>query len=394
MKNDRAKKDSIEKESAELADLQKLRELVENGQISAIAVDTCAFDEHGMRLDKGLFSQLRQFGRHPAHFIISEVVLSEIRNHLVDHLLKAKDRFGRSMLDTCEFLGGDNAEVTALKEKLDVMPPIEILCESQINSFCNESKVDVIPADAYVKVSEILNLYFQRKPPFQAENPKKSEFPDAIALTSLEGWAAAKDTQVIVVSRDGDWKSFCDGSKRLHLVKNLEDALNIFQSPDEIVTGMLNYLGGALCDSASPLMETLKEIIGEFDWDPNIESYSQLEYESEEVVEIFDVHFNDESADAIKVTQHDEENISTVFRLWVNGQVTVYYTFRKWDSIDKEYIPMGSTHVNEDFLSTVSVVLKMPIRNGAPYEFDISIQPEPLHFEFQEVEPNWMRGNE
>ena len=48
----------------------------------------------------------------------------------------------------------------------------------------------------------IFNSYFNEKPPFSSS--KKSEFPDAFAIYSLEEWAAKKSVKVNLLSHDRD----------------------------------------------------------------------------------------------------------------------------------------------------------------------------------------------
>lgn len=376
--------------------IQNLKALIENGTITTITVDTTAFDDNGMRLDRGLFSQLRQFGRHPVDFVISEVVLSEIRRHLTKHLNAAKSRFSRDMIDACDFVGGVTAEVVELRRKLDEMPSAADSCERQIKSFIDDSAVKIIVADENIRVSELLKLYFESKPPFQNENPKKKEFPDAIALSSLEAWAQKTKRKIVVVSRDGDWDSFCKESEHLYLVKNLANALALFQTPAEIVQAMLEKLRSALNDKSTFIFESILKYIQNFDWHGHIsvDAYSQFEYEEDEIsVEIEECNFIDD-AESIKLTETNDDNVSVAFDLEITGQVTVYCSFQKWDGIDKEYMPMGSGSSTAEFSLQVSVILNMPIMLGELSDFDFDIQPSPLHVELDNIEPDWMSSGD
>lgn len=46
-------------------------------------------------------------------------------------------------------------------------------------------------------------MYFDLRPPFEPNEGKKAEFPDAIALLELEGYGEQKRRYVLAVSRDG-----------------------------------------------------------------------------------------------------------------------------------------------------------------------------------------------
>jgi PIN domain len=78
-------------------------------------------------------------------------------------------------------------------------------------------------------ISDLIQKYFQAKPPFSETGKKKNEFPDAIALMSLETWANKNQTKIIVVTSDNDWKNFCKSSERLLAIDDFAGALGLFQ---------------------------------------------------------------------------------------------------------------------------------------------------------------------
>ncbi len=375
---------------------REIRLAIEKKEISAITIDTTTFDDGGMRLDKGIFSQLKQFQRHPSSLVISEVVLKEIHNHLLKSIRTKRDRFSKDMTDAADFVGYDLKTVEDIKARLADMPTPETQCDMQLSNFLAGSAAITLEADDHINVSDILACYFDKAPPFHAENPKKSEFPDAISLLSLEGWAEDNETKIIVVSRDEDWIAFCRNSKKLHHVKDLVTALALFQSPDEAVRGMVEHLRGMLNDSTSQIFSKIESEIKNLDWSSYItfNGDSQFQfYEEVPYVELDKCFFVDRD-DAIVVTDINENAVSVVFAMEVEGKVVVNYEFQKWDSIDKEYIAMGSNEVRKDFTVSVSVVLQLPNRSANLDDIEWEIEPDTLHFEFGDLEPDWMSERE
>jgi DNA-directed RNA polymerase delta subunit len=385
-----------EKNSSILDEYADIRTGLKNKTISAITIDTTVFDDNGMRFDKGLFSQLKQFNRHPANFIISEVVLKEIRRHFTKSVNSKKERFGRDMSEAAEFVGYDQKYVHEVKEKFSELPSSEAICEKYVGSFLDESSAKVVEVDDHINLNDVLKCYFEGAPPFHPENPKKSEFPDAIALLSLEGWAIDSETEVVVVSRDADWITFCETSEKLHLVKDLATALALFQTPDEAVKAMVEDLRYKLNDSNSEIFSRIEDDIKDFDWELHAEKHadSQFHYEEEDAfVEINGCVFVDRP-DAIAVTGIDDEAVSIIFSLQVEGEYIANFSFQKWDGIDKEYISMGYNEIREDFSVSVSVVLRLPNKSADPDDIEWEIEPAPLHFDFGEIEPDWITGRD
>ncbi|MCA6115206.1 DUF4935 domain-containing protein [Bradyrhizobium sp. WSM 1738] len=76
----------------------------------------------------------------------------------------------------------------------------------------------------------MLRRYFTIEPPFSRGELKKTEFPDALALLSLEAWASRHHTTVLLVSRDTDWQAFAAASKHLVVIADLSAALDCFNA--------------------------------------------------------------------------------------------------------------------------------------------------------------------
>jgi hypothetical protein len=332
---------------------------------------------------------LRQFGTHPQRLLISEVVIREIDKHFRERVEKSRSRFDRDLLDACVLVGGPPALAAMVQSELDKLPSIDDLCKNRLVEFLKDSDATILRADDYVKVSDLLSMYFQHLPPFHVENRKKSEFPDAIALATLEGWAENNKTGVIVVSRDSDWETFCKTSRRLHIVKTLADALSIFQTPGEIVEGMLTRLGQQLRAPGTIISAFVHQSIEEYDWSDNVNTtaYSHYEFDEEVDFEILDASFNDSIEDAIKITETDGKTVSFAFEWNVTGLVMLDCFFKKWDGLDRGFITIGHENYARDFTTRVSLLLTMPVSQGDFFDFRIEVLPEPVHVDFAEVSP-------
>ena len=62
-------------------------------------------------------------------------------------------------------------------------------------------------------------------PPFEEPDKKKHEFPDAIALLSLEEWAEVNKTRILAVSCDRGWAAFAAESEWIVVDSDLASAL-------------------------------------------------------------------------------------------------------------------------------------------------------------------------
>jgi PIN domain len=74
--------------------------------------------------------------------------------------------------------------------------------ESFFASFIDAVAPVMVGVQNVVEPTDLLRRYFAADPPFGGKETKKHEFPDAMALISLEAWARAARTMMLVISRD------------------------------------------------------------------------------------------------------------------------------------------------------------------------------------------------
>lgn len=374
-------------------DLSKIKELLDIGVLNTITVDTSIFDEKGRTLTKGMFSQLTQFGRHPATLVISDVVLKEMNRHLIDQLKSAKAKFSPDLVVAWESLGLEKAHVQELLSRLKERPSLEEISNEQFKDFLDESAAEVLLAKDYVPIDDLLEMYFQRKSPFEESNVKKSEFPDAIALQTLEAWARKTKRNLLVVSKDKDWKNFCSKSELLHLVSDLATALELLQTPDEVVKTMLRRVFDELQDPDQHLYSAMAEFVEEIEWSEYIrlEADSQFQYDQEEieVEEVSNLRFPSEP-EGIKLTEQSAESITVTFRAHADVRIMAHFSFKKWDSGDKEYLSMGAGRVELTTAVELDIILVLPIANGAFNDITVDSDIDSIDFDLGEIEPDWM----
>lgn len=132
--------------------------------------------------------------------------------------------------------------IPALKEKLESsIVDAEHAADELEKLFLDKlqkAKVCRVPIQPTLDVQSIVESYFNLKPPFS--DKKSSEFPDAIVLKSLEQWCEENKHECIILSTDGDMKSYSSRfltyrdldkylvelTKRIQTEKNREEEIN------------------------------------------------------------------------------------------------------------------------------------------------------------------------
>jgi hypothetical protein len=194
----------------------------------AISIDTSIFDQYNLNLESGLFAQLSQFNEGTHKFILADIVVAEVRQHMIIQAERAFEQLSLSLRNGHKY----GLVTSSAKQHADLLSAQMIQAsdavDERIASMQARTDFEKVPA-RLAKIEDVLDRYFRGLAPFDSSPDKKNEFPDAIALLSLEQWAKSHDARVILVSKDKGWANFAKASPRLDIVSDLATALQRVQ---------------------------------------------------------------------------------------------------------------------------------------------------------------------
>jgi hypothetical protein len=384
-------------------ELDEVQNLVRAGEFGAITLDTSIFDAQGLRLESGLLKQLEQFQDSSTSFILSEVVKEETLSHLIEKVKNAQKEIEKSLKQAREYWRVEDQDIEKIKAIVFGEHEAQEVALERFEQFEELTSLEIVEAQNHVLIGDLIQKYFNAKPPFSETGKKKNEFPDAIALMSLETWANKKQTKIIVVTADNDWKNFCKGSERLIAVDDFAGALGLFQlqNADDICKYLSEkYEKGKLDNVKEAISSALEDQISNLEIYPEAASSFRYEYDSTEIIlngfkfQLF------ESPDLIfRPVNFDNESLVVESRLSVDVNIEGSFSFYVYDSIDKDDVPLGSgsaniqTNLDVDILvSFVGSFLGNLDKFGADVEVDdVEIEIKELdEVYFGEIEPDWM----
>ena len=182
-----------------------------------IFIDTCIYQE-GQFFASGKLKTLFDAAKEERIYILlpditEREVLAHIEGKLNDEHEKLKKQ-ASSMLKHLEPLRKKLEEVVKLSETAANDIKEQFLTQLKV------AKVRRIPLQENLDLNAIVDAYFRKEPPFSQK--KKSEFPDAIVLKSLEMWCKENNEKCIVLSNDNDMQTY--SSEYLHHI-NTDDYL-------------------------------------------------------------------------------------------------------------------------------------------------------------------------
>jgi hypothetical protein len=311
-----------------------------------VFLDTQAFCRQHLRFDQGAIRRLRELCRsRMLNLVVTEVVDGEVRAKLKERVEEAFRSLQRYQKDLSHLAASPSE---AVQRTLCPLSSEDLLAQDIAlwDAFLIETNATVVAA-LHVSVPSLLSLYFQGKAPFSSGR-KKSEFPDAISLLTLESWNSTKGTPLYVVSGDKDLKTWCDGKDQFLHINGVEDFLDLYNQSEEKLTSLAHEM-------FSSQRKWMLEIVGDafvasgFLYDGNWEA--AVENVSVEQIELIDT----------KVIEVDEQRTVVVAKVSITFSAAIDgpdYDSGIWDSEDKRYMYVPQIRVERVFTDHFSISLE------------------------------------
>jgi hypothetical protein len=192
-----------------------------------------------------------------------------------------------------------------------------------------------------VNIEEILDNYFDSKPPFEAKQEKKYEFPDAIIISKLKN-QFSKENPIHIISNDKGFKSAFNKADGFYLYSSLKQFFNSLNISSKFYNKIKKYL--ELEETHDEVCEFLKEKIEEgifvdgMDYDRKGITEG-FDYDEIYIEDVSNISFEFEFVDVIK-----ENKISVTLSCKADISVNCSYLDTDnsvWDSEEKRYIYMS-----------------------------------------------------
>lgn len=326
---------------------------------TAITLDTTVFDGNGLRLDKGLLASMVQFNTAPTTFVLTDVVVNEITSHIEERLKKSKLALEQALEKIREHNIVESVELDSLKHKLESAKGCAELAREKVAKFIASTGANILDTNEYVKVKDLTMSYFSQEPPFAAVGEKQKEFPDAISLIALNKWAEQNGEVVYAISGDNDWASYCKSKALIDCYEDLAEALNHFNrahKPYAAVSNLESHIASNNCLSfMTQLSSHLESVFDGVDITQEADSSVYLEAEG---CQVNFVSLNSVD-DSLRIIRDTEEYIVIEATLNVSLEIEGSFSLSHFDSIDRDYVYMGTVErsVNKDFDVNVLITL-------------------------------------
>lgn len=374
---------------------QSIHDQIQAGEITALTIDTSVFEKNGLALESGLLAQLVQFRGSDIALIIPNTVANEVKRHLARNATDATKALRNALQAVARHQAVSATHQTQLDALTgDAIKDDEERARSRFDEWAERVGVEVIDETDFASIGEVMRRYERGEPPFAATGDKKHEFPDAVALSTLEGWAKAKNTRILAVAQDKDWQRYGAQSARVVVVDDLADALAAMQRlaavADPSARLAAQFVAGDAIGLQMAVLEAARYQVDQFQF--HVEADSQFIYEEDGIDAAVDdvrLDIEDETGATLDTVSHSDGHAVIRVRGTAIISVDVSFSFQKWDGIDREYMDMGSARLTETAEVELEALVTVGTDEGLTID-DVEILRTTHDLYFNEIEPDWM----
>lgn len=285
----------------------------------------------------------------------NDIIINEVRNHIHNDVDEVARKAKNSIKNHPELVHAISP--TVYESIKDTILNAPAALASQYEQYMRGATV--LPIDG-LSMASLFTDYFQNTAPFEKNETKKHEFPDAVAIMSIKRYLEENSGSVLhVVTDDGGWHNALSSVDGVVLYKSVHDLLNeIAKQEKELYARISQYMGDRLGD----LQDSAWDWIYAQDWSSVVDNIEMCI----ECTEIDDLRISEISMAPNSVDYIDTESDSAVvgFSGLVKMSVDFPYTDHTSEIYDREdhswyntIYGNGSADIEFPFAGAVTVML-------------------------------------
>jgi len=187
-------------------------------------------------IDTSVYRKMNFFYRHPVFnaliehvnqgrckVLVSQITVDEIKSGVMEEVAESLQTMKKAR-NHCKVLRNiPGTDFSSIFNDHNFEDIVNVLM-TQFDNFRIYSQATIVPIEL-ADINKVFSSYFTKSVPF-GEGKKKSEFPDAFVLSSLDVWADEAGIEVHIVSHDKDMSDCRTSFSNLTYVKSIEEFLN------------------------------------------------------------------------------------------------------------------------------------------------------------------------
>ncbi|HCC8047978.1 TPA: DUF4935 domain-containing protein [Enterobacter kobei] len=365
----------------------------------AITIDNSIFKGEGYNFNEGILAQMEQFKGSPVKVIQTDIVHNEAVKHIAHEISKARSTITQALRSASKQLKISDKSIDDAAKLLSIEGDDRTIAEERLKKYYKFIGAQQISSNELVDLPTLMEMYFSTSSPFEEGKDKKNEFPDAIALLSIEAWADINDLKIIAVSADKGWNDFARKSQRITVLPRLSDALEKFQPHNKVASIISHIREDSLLDGENHILTDIENAIINSLEDEHImiEAASHMSIDWDDVSVSYISHELDINKDGlvdIQIIRIEEDSVTLRTGAHVEVSVEASFIFSVKDSIDRDYVSMGGNvcSVEEDYHTDILLELTGDFSQGIDgiEVSNIEVLESIQTANFGYIEPDWL----
>lgn len=297
--------------------------------------------------------------------ITSTIVIKEVQRKITEQITEAIGGVVNFRRKAKSLKNSKDKIIQNLFKEFDQQKTIDDAV-STFNDFIKNSKTKVVDLKR-IDANEVMDLYFERKPPFISEK-KKNEFRDAFSLLAIRSALKAKD-KVYVVSADPDHVLFCEHNPKFISIDTLSKLLDIYNAHHDKRAEFIKNLLEERTDQIKEEIKRQLEAAGGY----NDSTWEDADVDDYTIAEIKDFEPS--------IIHLDDQSCQIVFDVDVSYSVTVTgpdFVNGRYDREDDRLYTFDETtreeHGNLDLSVEIELSYEMDNGDFINEEMNINVQ--------------------
>tara|TARA_B100000780_G_scaffold274229_1_gene238945 strand:- start:2229 stop:3269 length:1041 start_codon:yes stop_codon:yes gene_type:complete len=320
-----------------------------------IFIDTSIFESNNFLESKRIREVYKLAERGDIKIVLPELTYDEIINRISKNIIEASQKFKKYRNDTRAL-----RNVESLTEKFEQFDNEKVQKEfvEKLDAQFAKSNIEIVDYPT-LNIKDIFRSYFDKIFPFGL-GAKKSEFPDAFALKSIELWADENKVKVIAFSKDNDMLNY--NSTHLEIIEDFDLWLSdkIKEIESKYHQKRLNEIEDFVKNKSDGIQKEVANWVND-----QLDDYSKY-YEYSNYLEVHDLSIVDIKTDIedYNITNVSEDYISVELKMYVKYKVEIIINDEDYiikDSDTKEWIFMDTKPLLIDEIRYLDVELVFEI---------------------------------
>lgn len=202
-------------------------------EATTVFIDTAIFISKNYHFEGSDFQSLIRLAKEgKINVVMTDITLQEIRSHIDEDTETAIQEIQKTRKKAKILRNFNELPLGAIFEDIDLSQYKDKL-RQKLESFIKNCAIKIVNTNT-ADIDNVFKLYFQRKAPF-GEGKKKSEFPDAFVLDTLDRYVKKSGEKIYVISEDKDFAQGATQFESIIYCSSLEEFLNIATTHYELL---------------------------------------------------------------------------------------------------------------------------------------------------------------